>query len=202
MKKVIFWIFIIIILLSMLVGLVYAIDCTRMILGKPVFFSTWGNEYPITPIVNSDGNNEEPAVIEPATCEVTLYFADSNIMNLAKETRIMNVTDNFEKDVVQAVIDGPQDSSLYGLVPQGTKVISADVLKDSYTCVINLSKEFSDFTGGSSMENMVIYSIVNSLCSVDGIDNVKINIEGNESAFFGSHYSLEDPFSADMSLVK
>ena len=193
----------VILVVAILAGIAYAIDLGRMNEGKPVMFSTWGMDYAPTeeaPEPEVEPNTDEPKDEKPKEIEVSLFFADENIAHLKSEKRVFKNDETIAKEVVQAIIDGPQNENLCTLIPSDTEIISASVSGD--LCTINLNDEFTNFTGGTSMENLAIFSIVNSLCSVDGISKVKIDIEGNKNAMFGGHYSLEDVFTKDMSLVK
>ncbi len=212
MKKIIPAFFTIIIIGALLVGMAYAVDHTRMEAGEPVVFSTWGKDY--TPAAEAEDNpateptaepvaDPKPEIEEPTKTEVTLYFPDMNIINLCSETRTLEPTDNIPKAVVEAVIAGPESDDLLPAVTNDVKVLSAKVADDSSTCVVDLSKEFVlGNTGGSDIETFAIYSIVNSLCQLPGITDVKINIDGNENAVFGGHYDISVPIEADMTLVK
>ena len=194
----------VILVVSILAGIAYAIDLGRMNEGKPVMFSTWGMDYAPSEDVPDPESQPDPAdeqkIEKPKEIEVSLFFADENIAHLKAEKRVFKNDETVAKAVVQAIIDGPQNENLCSLIPSDTEIISATVSGD--LCTINLNDEFTNFTGGTSMENLAIYSIVNSLCSIDDISKVKIDIEGNKNAMFGGHYSLEDAFTKDMSLVK
>lgn len=193
----------VILVVAILAGIAYAIDLGRMNEGKPVMFSTWGMDYAPAEDVSApekETNTDEPKIEKPKEIEVSLFFADENIAHLKAEKRVFKNDETVAKAVVQAIIDGPQNENLCSLIPSDTEIISATVSGD--LCTINLNDEFTNFTGGTSMENLAIYSIVNSLCSIDDISKVKIDIEGNKNAMFGGHYSLEDVFTKDMSLVK
>lgn len=202
----------IIIIGGLLVGMAYAVDHTRMEAGESVVFSTWGKDY--TPDVKAQPEQApqpektpvsvpQPQKKEPVKMEVTLYFPDMNILNLCAEKRMIETADSLEKAVVEAVIAGPQSNDLLPSVTNDIKVLSATIADGSSTCVVDLSKEFVlNNTGGTDIETFAIYSIVNSLCQLPGIDNVKINIDGNKNAVFGGHYDITVPIEADMSLVK
>lgn len=208
MKKIIPALFTIIFIGALLVGAAYVIDQTRMEAGESVIFSTWGKNY--SPIedkttgevpVNTNDNNmsQQSEIIEK---EVTLYFPDENIMDLHGEKRLLK-SDNIPKSVVEAVISGPKSEDLIPALTSDVKVISASVSDGTKTCVVDLSKEFAlNNTGGSAIETFAIYSIVNSLCQLPEISNVKINIEGNNNAAFGGHYDISVPIEPDMTIVK
>lgn len=202
----------IIIIAGLLVGMAYAVDHTRMEAGESVFFSTWGRDY--TPSAGAQtsapSQNDQPPVStpeppknEPVKSEVTLYFPDMNILNLCAEKRTIETVGSLEKAVVEAVIAGPVSDDLLPAVTKDIRVLSASVADGSTTCVVDLSKEFVlNNTGGTDIETFAIYSIVNSLCGLPGINDVKINIDGNKDAVFGGHYDITVPIEADMSLVK
>lgn len=203
MKRFLATVLTVILVVAILAGIAYAIDLNRMNEGKPVMFSTWGMDYaPVEeiPDPHTEPNTDNPKIEKPKEVEVSLFFADENIAHLKAEKRIFANDETTPKSVVEAIIEGPQNENLCTLIPSDTEIISVSVNGD--LCTINLNDEFTNFTGGTSMENLAIFSIVNSLCSIDGISKVKINIEGNTNAMFGGHYSLEDVFTKDMSLIK
>ncbi len=187
-----------------LIGIAYAIDLNRMNEGKPVMFSTWGMDYSPneeTNNPNEDINNDISKKEEkPKEVTVPLYYADENIANLKAEKRTFANDENLAKSVVQAIIEGPKNTDLCSLIPGDTEINSVTI--SNGVCTLDLNDEFTNFTGGTSMENLAVFSLVNSLCEIDGISKVKINIDGNKKAMFGGHYSLEDEFSKDKSLVK
>lgn len=131
---------------------------------------------------------------------VTLYFSDENVMYLCPETRTIKTDDeNLCKTVAEEVIKGPKSRDLIKTVSGDVKVLSAKTADK--ICTIDLSEEFSTYNvGGSAKETMAIYSIVSSLCALDGIDSVKINIDGNPNPDFGGHFSLDAPLTPEESL--
>ncbi len=211
MKRIVPAFFTIIIIMGLIVGMAYAVDHTRMQAGEPVVFFTWGRDY--TPSVSGtavtgelsdpEPPKEPPKKEVPAQAEVTLYFPDFNIMNLHSEKRLVTTNGNLEKAVVEAVIAGPESDEHLPSVTDDVKVISASVPQGGTTCIVDLSKEFIlNNTGGSTVETFALYSIVNSLCSLPDITEVKINIDGDEDAVFGGHYDISTPIEPDMTLIK
>lgn len=131
---------------------------------------------------------------------VKIYFPDENVMYVEAEERVVEGRDDI--DLVNAIIDeilkGPVSERLNVAVRGDVKLLSVAIDEEGL-CTIDLSKEFEMYnTGGSTMEAMAIYSIVNSLCELDSIDMVKINIDGNEEAEYGGHFYMGDPFEPDM----
>lgn len=143
-----------------------------------------------------------PEPNEVISQDISFYFPDEAVMYLVPEVINVNVRESeFLESIIQTVIKGPVSEELNPAISGDVKVLSATV-RDGI-CTIDLSSEFAKHnTGGTTKETMAIYSIVNTLCSLDSIDKVKINIDGNENPDFGGHYSLDEPLEANMSLVK
>ncbi len=133
--------------------------------------------------------------------EITLYFPDNEALYLYPEVRIVEQGEEvIEKVVIEELVKGPQSGKLTSALVGGFEVLSVNT--ENGTCTIDLSEEFSvKNAGGSSQETFAVFAIVNSLCELDGIDNVKININGNENAEFGGHFMLDLPFEADIEMV-
>lgn len=146
------------------------------------------------------GATQEPN--EVISQDVAFYFPDEAVMYLVPEVINVNVRESeFLEAIVQTVIKGPVSEDLNPAISGDVQVLSAET-KDGI-CTVDLSSEFTKHnTGGSTKETMALYSIVNTLCGLDRVDKVKINIDGNENPDFGGHYSLDEPLEADMSLVK
>lgn len=133
---------------------------------------------------------------------VTLYFPDDAVMYLIPtQMHVNTIESKFYQTVVEAIIKGPATDDLNPSISGDVKVLSATV--DKGLCTVDLSSEFAEFnTGGSTKEQMAIFSIVNTLCGLDDINKVKINIEGDENPVFGGHITLDEPFEADTELIK
>ncbi len=134
--------------------------------------------------------------------DVTFYFPDEAVMYLCPEIIKVNADkDIFLETVVASIINGPVSEDLNPSVFGDVDVLS--VKSENGLCTVDLSSEFAEYnTGGTTKEVMAIYSIVNTLCAIDGVEKVKINIEGEENPEFGGHFSLDEPFEADMTIVK
>lgn len=133
--------------------------------------------------------------------EIILYFPDNEGMYLHKEKRFtQRGRGKIEELVLDELFDGPENENLINAVLGDVEVISVNT-KDGI-CVVDLSEEFLRFnTGGSTKEMLAIYSVVNSLCELENIDQVKINIEGKTDVQFGGHFVLEDAFLDNPDIV-
>ena len=134
--------------------------------------------------------------------DVTLYFSDLNAEYLVPEIRRVKVRrgEALEKLVVQELIAGPKTNQAGRTVPQETKIRSIEI-KDN-VCFVNLSSEFvSKNMVGSTAERLIIYSIVNSLTELSGIDKVQFLIEGEKRDVY-KHMFFNEPFSRDVSMIQ
>lgn len=136
--------------------------------------------------------------------EVELYLAD---FNSPGGPFLVPVKVKIEKDnVLASAMDLLTSPPLYikgvtSPLPPGTKCLSAEIQGD--TAYINFSKELKDnFSGGSTNEMLVVYSIVNTACSIKGIKKAQILIEGKETDSLGGHIDISYPLEPDRELVK
>lgn len=132
--------------------------------------------------------------------ETKVYFVSENL-ELAAETREVFVEER-EKCIAQEVIKGPNDEGLSKPINGDVKVLSARTDADG-VCTIDLSKEFAEEnTGGTLRESLAIYALVNSLCELDYVKEVKINIDGDEEFEFGGHFDFSDTFEYDWNMIR
>ncbi len=148
-------------------------------------------ETPVTP--EAPEVPETPAA--PETVTVTLCYPDKEFLNLQKEERTVTLTGKgAEWDALEALYAGPQREDLMALLG-GTTADILSVKTEGGLCTVDLSETFvQQNTGGSTREGWALSSIVNALCSLEGIDKVKFNVEGNTAAEYGGHFTLDEPF--------
>lgn len=111
------------------------------------------------------------------TINVTLYFASEDNSALKKEERGVQVIEGaILKACVMALIDGPKTEGLRKTIPEGTAIRGISI-KDN-VATVDLSKEFGNTSGLD--EVVARLSIVNTLTGINGIEKVKMRIEGND----------------------
>jgi germination protein M len=118
--------------------------------------------------------------------EITLYFPDSAMKALAAEKRQLTVasTKPLEQYVIeelfkgtQAAAGGTDGNENKQLMPEGTRLNSVKTEKG--LCVVDFSEEFyKNRPLTSAEERLLLYSIVNSLTQLEGIDRVQITVGG------------------------
>ncbi len=164
------------------------------------------------PMVDSDGEEigilgKEDVVYdtEPETEEkkyIKLYFSDLKSEKLIAEAREITVSEKetMEMRVLKELIKGPVNPKLMKTIPAETKILSVETKEG--VCFVNLSQEFKNrHTGGSAGEMMTVYSIVNSLTEVEGVERVQFLIEGQKKDVF-IHLIFNEPFTRDSELIQ
>lgn len=131
--------------------------------------------------------------------ELTLYFATDNAM-LKKVTAKTELGDKtLEETVLEALIAGSDDEGTVSVIPSQTKINSVNTVDG--TCTVDLSGDFADGNfSGTADRTLAVYSIVNSLSELDGVENVQFLIDGEKQEIFGD-FLFDEPFEADEALV-
>ena len=96
------------------------------------------------------------------------------------------------------LIEGPRKSGLLATIPSETKLITITVVDG--VCYVNLDEMFLNQNQEIS-EPVVLYSIVDSLTELTGIDKVQISINGDTSGKCRYTYKLSKMYKADDRLV-
>ncbi len=166
--------------------------------GKPLVSNATGREVGV--LSKKDGVLDIDIVdSHSVTTSIKMYFATSDAMYLKAENRNVKTqnTISIEKTIMNELLKGPSSHELISVMPSGTKVLNVET-KDA-VCYVNLSEEFvSKFSGGSGM--LTVYSVVNSLCSLESVQSVQILIEGEKGAEFGN-FVFDEPISANFDIV-
>ena len=83
---------------------------------------------------------------------------------------------------------------------ENTNILSVSI--ENGVCRVDLSEEFYGAEPAGSIGGMVIiYSMVNSLCRLDGINAVHIKVDGNEVTSYGGFIPMW-PLAENMSMVR
>lgn len=108
-----------------------------------------------------------------------LFFLNSTYTELESETRNIRYKDKADLclNTLKALIKGPEKKSLKAILSSKTTLLQID-MADEENIVVDFSKEF--LTGVSEQDVLSIYAVAKTLCSIDGINSVKVLVEGNE----------------------
>ncbi|MGE5577648.1 MAG: N-acetylmuramoyl-L-alanine amidase [Syntrophothermus sp.] len=147
-------------------------------------------------------------LVQPKADEVVVYFGGSGdaYNTLVPEIRRPGGLDagipvaKRARIAMEELIKGPgAGSGLQSMVPARTRLRSLAV-KDGLATV-DFDKEVAkDYWGGSWNEELTVYSIVNTLTAIPGIDRVQILIEG-EPGTIGGHILLDEPLARHRELI-
>ena len=144
---------------------------------------------------------EVKAPPDDTTPSGSVFFPDKKLSHLEAEAVDLASTDPGEQveAVLGALLQGPTEPAHGRVVPRKTKLNKVKVSGSEAT--IDLSKAFvSDFTGGSNVAGLAVYSVVNSACSVAGIKTVRILIDGQPGSDYGGTVDLSKPLEPDPKL--
>lgn len=125
------------------------------------------------------------------TVEVTLYFPDE-LGNLTAEERRLTVYEGEtpSEAVVKALTERPMDiyAGLERLLPKGFTALAASV--EDGTCYLNLpGSVVSLLPEDSQKQRIMLEGLVNSLCSLEGVEQVQILLNGDYQMLLGTQPS-------------
>lgn len=133
---------------------------------------------------------------------LTLYFANEKGDGLVEVTRDVYRNENMsmEKLVLEQLIEGPKGKEkVHPAIPPETKVLS--VAEEDGVCYVNLNEGFLE-QGVDVADVVSIYSIVNSLSEINGINKIQIAINGDTSKAYKDNIPLDELFERDLDLVE
>ncbi|QUI23886.1 GerMN domain-containing protein [Vallitalea pronyensis] len=140
---------------------------------------------------------------EPKTVrKVMLYFATVDASGLVPHEVEIEVNPNepLEKTVLNLLLEGPNNEDEVSTIPEGTKVISTSISEG--VCYVDFNNDFiTKHPGGSTGENLTIYSIVNTLTELPDIKKVQFLIEGEKQAVFKGHIAFDTLFERNLDIV-
>lgn len=165
------------------------------------------------PLVNSNGvtvgsmrtdsfvENPGQQINSSQQTTLRLYFSNKEGSALIEETRVVHYSSNIslEKLVMEQLMEGPKKSGALGTIPTGTKLINISVV--DRICYISLDEAFLNQNQEIS-EQVVLFSIVNSVTELSGVDKVQLSINGDTNRKCRYVYSLATLYEADASLVE
>lgn len=131
---------------------------------------------------------------------LNLFFAneEGNALVKTEKTIMYNTNVAMERVILEQIIAGAKGTKGYGTINPDTKVISV-VVKDG-VCYVNLNNTFLTQVYSVTPE-VAIYSIVNSLCEVSGIQKVQISIDGDTSIVYREKMQLNAMYERNLDML-
>lgn len=117
--------------------------------------------------------------------EVTLYFADADTGLLIPVRRQISQSPDDADTLLRELLQGPRPGEKgVSALPEGTEVLGASLADGVLT--VNLNRAFEkNFPSSSAASLLAVYSIVNTLTQLPGIQKVTFKIEGNSASELG-----------------
>ena len=136
---------------------------------------------------------ETPAATVPKEAQVNVYYARRDGTGLVAVSRTVKT----EKDdkytaALQSLLTGTKEKGQTTVIPKKAKLRSVTVKGGVATA--DFSKEMQEnFSGGSTGEEMLVGSIVNTLTDFPEVQKVQILIEGAPVETLSGHMDLTEP---------
>jgi hypothetical protein len=156
------------------------------------------------PADSEEGQQGDPLPIDPyeqaREIQITLYFKHEIADFLVPETRtVMQEKKSTEQIILEELLKGPQEFQRLLIMPPGTEVI--DVTRRNDTVFVNLTDDFLNpidlstipgrentteedyLVAQAEMKRFAVYSIVNSLTMLDGVNLVKLMVNNTQLSY-------------------
>ncbi len=135
---------------------------------------------------------------------VSLYFADADRQQLVKTEKRIPKVEGMARATLETLLEGPdQSSGLVAAVPGGTQLLDINVKPDEKRCIVDLSQEMrNQLASGDTSEQLAIYSIANTLCQFDTIEEVEFRIEGQTVTTLAGSSDLSKAVTANAAIVR
>lgn len=120
-------------------------------------------------------------IFSSGKAQVRIYFPKTSTKALGSEYRTISFDDDnsAEREILDALFEGPQSEDLERAFPLGTIVMSVYTLDG--VCSVSLSGINPDDEAMTPTETeLAVYAVVNSLTSLTGIKSVQILIDGKQ----------------------
>ena len=145
------------------------------------------------------GSRQDVETASIANPNAEVYFVDSSMLRLIPQTiRVGKVSRQkaAEKIIKELIAGRDENPKILRLIPKIKKGMTVKVKNN--IAIVDMTQEFVDkHSGERTHEILTIYAIVNSLTSIDGIDNVKFTIAGQRKKEFQGFLDLRETFIPD-----
>lgn len=141
--------------------------------------SIWSEGELISSNLTSENILHENTAISDDTSKLRLYFPDADNTSLCAEYHTVSAVDSgsMERAILDELLKGPHSPKLRHILPQNPLLLSVST-KDGI-CTVNFSSEFlANDSLPTETATLNIFSIVNSLSSIEAVDAVQILVDG------------------------
>lgn len=132
---------------------------------------------------------------------IKVYYPDENATGLVAVEKSIKDTDNKYQAAVEALMAGTEKKGLANVFPKKAKLLQVTV--SGKVAKVDFSRELQkNFVGGSTGEEMLVGSVVNTLTEFPEIQKVQILIDGQEVETLSGHMDLSQPLPRMTELLK
>ncbi len=155
---------------------------------------------------NNNGNNKvvDNNVSKPVSEKITIkvYFPNSDATKLVAVDKTVKVAGTTKyKAAMDALMEGTDDSKLTTVIPKQAKLLGVSVSGD--TAKVDFDKGLiKHFNGGSTGEEFLVGSVVNTLTEFPEIKKVQITIDGRNVETLKGHMDVSKPLNRMDELLK
>ncbi len=132
------------------------------------------------------GDQEQEAY--PKRIQMDFYFAvlgQDYLLGSEERTIAAGSVQNAAISALHELFKGPNSTFYFPVIPPGTSLLDVEIYENFIR--INLSQEFlSNSLDSRVLDGLIIYSIVNTLTQIPGIDGVLFLIEGKSIREYGN----------------
>lgn len=145
--------------------------------------------------------SETAAELSADKMRLILYFPTKDAMHLQPEEVVLAYNDHPAKTAIETLIKGPSNKKLVNIFPVNTKLRGIKV-KDRVAYVDFDNALLKNSQGGSSAEQLLVASIVNTLTEFEHIEKVQILIQGKVVDTIWGHMDVSEPLSRSEKIIK
>ncbi|MBP1754133.1 MAG: hypothetical protein H6Q59_531 [Firmicutes bacterium] len=159
------------------------------------------------PLIDSSGNlvgimtKEDFVDNTGSDTKVKLYFANESgdaLKEFATDITYTG-TGSLEEMVLEELMNGPTQIGMYRTIPEGTTLLNVEMKEG--VCYVDFSDKFMEKIPDLKDE-IVIYSIVNTLIELPYITKVQFLVNGEVQPVFGDGTALDGFFERNLSLIE
>ncbi len=139
-----------------------------------------------------DAEKKDSAAKAAEKINIKVYYPDDNGMKLIAETRTIETKGDKYKAAVESLLSGAKAKGAITIIPKKAKIKSVEVKNGIATADFN-DDLIKNFTGGSTGEEMLVGSIVNTLTEFPEVKSVQILLDGKKIDSLGGHLDTSAP---------
>ena len=152
------------------------------------------NSAPEESPVNPEGNQPAKKNDSAQSLNVKVYYPDDSGMKLVEVDREIIIDDSTDKytAAVETLLDEPAEENLTKIFPKNAAIRSVTV--ENGLAIVDFDGSFlKNFVGGSTGEEFLIGSVVDTLTNFPEVKQVKFLVDGKEIETLSGHMDLSTP---------